>query len=117
MQQYSSNPWNIRRKKYIRTSPLQPELSPSQSPLTIRSKYSVNEREENNLIHQQLQSELLNAEKVSHISDASTPNSGLISSGLPTKRKQTLTVLGQALEKEKLLKQAKADARIEKSLK
>lgn len=116
MQQYSSNPRNIRRKKRIRTPPLQPELSPSQTSLTIRSKYSVTEREENNLMDQQLQFELLNAQKVSHISDALTPNFDLISSGLPTKRKPTLTVLGQALEKEKLLKQVKADARIGKSL-
>ena len=116
MQQYSSNPRNIQRKKRIRTPPLQAELSASQTPLTIRSKHSVTEGEESNLIHQQLQSELLNAQKVSCISDASTPNSGLISSGLPTKRKRTLTVLGQTLEKEKLLKQAKADTRIGKDL-
>ena len=35
MQQYSSNPRNIRRKKRIRTPPLQAELSASQTPLTI----------------------------------------------------------------------------------
>ena len=117
MQQYSSNPQNIQKKKRIQTPPLQAELSAFQAPLTVQSKHSVTEGEENNLIHQQLQSELLNAQKASYISDASNQNSGLISSGLPSKRKRTLTVLGQALEKEKLLKQAKADTRIGKSLK
>lgn len=42
---------------------------------------------------------------------------GLISFGLPTKQKRTLSVLGQALEREKLSKQVKADVRIRKSLK
>lgn len=84
MQQYSSNPRNIRRKKCIRTPPLQAEPSASQTPLTIRSKHSITEGKENNLIHQQLQSELLNAQKASHISDASISNSGLTSSGVPT---------------------------------
>lgn len=114
MEQYSSNPRNVRRKKRVRTPPIQAEPSAPHTPLTIRSKHSTIAGEESNLIHQRLQSELLNAQKASHTSDASASNSGLTSS-LPTKRKRTLTVLGQTLEKEKLLQQAKADARTAKS--
>ena len=113
MEQYSSNPRNIGRKKRIRTPPIQAEPSAPNTPLTIRSKRSTIAVEENNLIHHQLQSELLNTQTASHTSNAFASNSGLTSS-LPTKRKRTRTVLGQALEQEKLLKQAKTDARKEK---
>lgn len=57
---------------------------------------------------------MLNAQKISHISIASTSNPNF-KSGLSTKQKSTLTILGQALQKEKLLKQAKANAHIAKS--
>lgn len=84
MEQYSSNPGNVQRKKRIQTTPIQAEPSASQTPLTIQSKHSTIEGEECNLIYQQLQSELLNAQKVFHTSDTSASNSGL-SSSLPTK--------------------------------
>lgn len=106
MEQYSSNPRNVRRKKRIRTPPAQAEPSAPHTPLTIRSKHSISTGEDSNLIPQQLQSELLNAQKTCHISNASASNPS-VSFGLPTRRKRTLTVLGQALEKEKLLKQAR----------
>lgn len=57
----------------------------------------------------------MNAQKVSHIMDALTSNSDLISSALSIKQKQTFTIFSQALEKEKLLKQAKADTHIGKN--
>ena len=92
MEQYSSNLRNIQRKKRVRTPPIQAETSVPDTPLTIRSKRSTIAVKENNLIHYQLQSELLNAQTASHTSDTSASNSGLTSS-LPTKRKRTRTVL------------------------
>lgn len=131
MEQYSSNPRNIRREKRIRTPPIQAESSTPVTPLTIRSKRSKIGVVQDDLILYQLQSEFLTAQKASQYTfDASSSN--LISTSVrppkpgknisqqpdpsspPPKRKRTQTVLGQAFEQEKKLKQAKINARKEK---
>ena len=118
-------------KKRIQTPPVQAESSIPITPLTIRSKRSTVRVVQDDLIHHQLQSELLTAQKAFHKFDASSsklistnsvlppiPGKNIFqqpdpSSPLP-KQKRTQTVLGQALEQEEKLKQTKINAQKEK---
>lgn len=87
IEQYSSNPCNIRRKKRIWALSIQLELSTPNTLLTIWSKRSTIVVEENNLIHHQLRSKSLNTQTASYIFDASASNTGFTAS-LSTKKKQ-----------------------------
>ncbi len=118
MEQYSSNPRNIQRKKRIQIPPLQTASSTPVSPLTIRSKQSTVGIIQADLIYYQLQSKFLTAQKASHTVDASSSNlTPTTSDSMPKpdksisqqpdlsslfpKQKRTQTVRGQALEKGK----------------
>lgn len=131
MKLYSSNPRNIQRKKRIQTLLAQAPPRISATPPTIQPQQSTSRNLQDDLIHHQLQSELLNAQKTCHTVDASpshfTPTNSVslpktdknisqqpVSSSFPLKRKRTQTIRGQALEEEKELKQAKINARKEK---
>ncbi len=74
MEQYSSNLRNIRRKKRIRTPPVQAASSTPVTPLTIQSKHSIVGIVQDDLIHHQLQFEFLTAQKASHMVDAFSSN-------------------------------------------
>lgn len=125
MELYSSNPRNIQRKKRIQTPLAQAVPPTSATPPTIQSKQSTSRNVQDDLIHYQLQSEFLTAQKTSHTHFTPTNNFSPpkadknisqqpASSSLPLKRKRTQIIRGQALDEEKKLKQAKINARKEK---